>query len=294
MVDGVIGYQVRGRTKHTAYSPGMIAENVALPLVAVLTRVDPPEFRFSNSTGMPLTQGSLGARPDPGAEHGVERTRVVLVDDHGVVRRGLRSYLGIFPDLEVVGEAGHGDEALAVLAQLAHDGRSGPPHVVLMDLAMSPMDGVTATREIRSRWPDIDVVVLTSFVDEERVHAALDAGASGYVLKDARPEEIALAIRAARRGEVLIDPAVTRRMMQSLRAGPPRHAPANPLADLTEREREVLDLIAEGLNNQDIARRLHLSERTARTHVSAILRKLGVASRTQAALVAVQSRDRTD
>lgn len=206
--------------------------------------------------------------------------RVLVVDDHGVVRRGLRSYLGIFDDLLVVGEAADGAEALDCVAELAAG--DGAPDVVLMDLAMAPMDGVAATHEIRTRWPDVEIVALTSFAEEERVLAALDAGASAYLIKDAAPEELAVAIRAAHRGEIHLDGAVTRRML-----GRPGRAP-DPLGVLTEREREVLATLGSGHDNARIAAVLGISERTARTHVSNILRKLGMRSRTQAALLAAR------
>lgn len=209
-----------------------------------------------------------------------EPIRVMIVDDHGVVRQGLRSYLGIFPDVVVVAEAADGGEAVSRIDQLVTLGQA--PDVVVMDLAMTPVSGVEATRIIRSRWPQIEVVALTSFVEATRVNEALDAGASGYLIKDAAPEELVLAVRAARRGEIHLDPAITRRMMSALRGG------VRPLDRLTEREREVLTLVARGMNNADIGRQLHTTERTARTHVSNILRKLGVASRTQAALLAVR------
>jgi DNA-binding NarL/FixJ family response regulator len=209
--------------------------------------------------------------------------RVFIVDDHGMVRRGMRSYLSIFDDFEVVGEAGNAREAIDRLREMG--AANAAPHVVLMDLAMEPVDGVTATRELRAMLPDVEVVAVTSLVDQSRVHEALEAGASGYLVKDAAPEELALAVRAARRGEVHLDAAVARRLMESLR---PSQQPDNPFAELTERELEILRLIAEGHANKEIARRLVIGERTARTHVSNILRKLGLSSRTQAALLAVR------
>lgn len=207
--------------------------------------------------------------------------RVVLVDDHKVVQRGLLSFLKTEPDIEVVGEAQDGREALEVISTLAAEGRR--PDVVLMDLQMPVMDGVQATREIRSRYDDIEVVVLTSFVEEERVHAALEAGASGYLLKDADVDEVSNAIRSAHQGEVHLDATVARRLMASLRA--PKE---DPLGALTGREREILRMVAAGKANKQIAAELVISERTARTHVSNILRKLDLASRTQAALWAVR------
>lgn len=213
-----------------------------------------------------------------------DRIRVFIVDDHGVVRRGMRSFLSIFDDIEVVGEAADGRGALDRLRAMGAAGAA--PHVVLMDLAMEPIDGVAATRQLRATMPDVEVVAVTSLVDQSRVQAALEAGASGYLLKDAAPEELALAVRAARRGEVHLDAAVARLLMSTLR---PTVAPAeDPFAELSEREREILQLIAEGHANKEIARRLVISERTTRTHVSNILRKLGLSSRTQAALLAVR------
>lgn len=208
--------------------------------------------------------------------------RVFLVDDHAVVRRGLETYLSGLEDVEIVGEAGGGQEAIGHIGALAKEDRT--PDVVLMDLVMAPMDGVEATRQIRARHPSVEVVALTSFAEEERVHAALEAGAAGYVLKDADAHEVAGAIRAAQRGEVHLDPAVARRLTAALRA--PR---ADPAGELTEREREILGLVARGLSNKQIAAELVIAERTARTHVSNVLAKLGLASRTQAALWAVNT-----
>jgi DNA-binding NarL/FixJ family response regulator len=215
------------------------------------------------------------------SDPGDEIIRVLIVDDHKVVQRGLLGFLKTEPDIEVVGEAQNGSQALEVLSELDADGRR--PDVVLMDLQMPVMDGVAATREIRSRYDDVEIVVLTSFVEEERVHAALEAGASGYLLKDADVDEVSSAIRSAHRGEVHLDATVARRLMASLRA--PKE---DPLGALTEREREILRMVAAGKANKQIAAELVISERTARTHVSNILRKLDLASRTQAALWAVR------
>jgi DNA-binding NarL/FixJ family response regulator len=208
--------------------------------------------------------------------------RVLLVDDHGVVRRGLEAYLDLVDDIEMVGEAGNGREALARVAEMDAAGR--PPDVVLMDLLMPEMDGIAATAALKERWPDIEVVALTSFIEEDKIHGALQAGATGYLLKDAAATEVAAAIRAAHHGEMHLDPAVVRRLAESLRA-PTREKPIEPL---TEREREVLGLVAQGKANKEIARQLEISERTVRTHVSSILGKLGLVSRTQAALYAVR------
>jgi DNA-binding NarL/FixJ family response regulator len=207
---------------------------------------------------------------------------VVVVDDHAVVRRGLLAFLDTEADLEVIGDAGGGAQALDLLARLDSEDRR--PDVVLMDLQMRPVDGIESTREIRARYEDVEVVALTSFGEEERVHAALEAGASGYLLKDADAEEVAAAVRSAHRGELQLDPAVARRLMSSLRAGPMKDS----RAELTSRELEVLRLVGAGKANKEIAAELQIGERTARTHVSNILRKLGLSSRTQAALWAVR------
>lgn len=204
--------------------------------------------------------------------------RLLIVDDHKVVREGLRSFLGTEPGIEIVGEAADGRQALDRVMSLGAEGLR--PDVVLMDLEMEPVDGIEATREIRSRYPEVEVVALTSFVEEDRVHAALDAGAAGYLLKDADADELAAAVRAAHHGELTLDPALARRLMASLRAS----RDPSPTDDLTPREREILALVARGSSNQEIATELVISERTARTHVSNILRKLELRSRTQAAL----------
>jgi DNA-binding NarL/FixJ family response regulator len=208
--------------------------------------------------------------------------RVLVVDDHKVVRRGLRGFLDGEADLEVVGEARDGGEALDELARL--DAADRRPDVVLMDLEMEPVDGIAATRLIKAGYDDVEIVALTSFDDEERVHAALDAGASGYILKDADADDVAAAVRAAHRGQLQLDATVARRLMTSLPGSPGRD-----LAErLTDREREILRLVGAGKANKEIAAELVITERTARTHVSNILRKLGLASRTQAALWAVR------
>jgi DNA-binding NarL/FixJ family response regulator len=207
---------------------------------------------------------------------------VLVVDDHAVVRRGLLAFLDSEPDLEVVGEAEGGAQALELLARLASEGRE--PDVVLMDLKMEPLDGIESTRQIRSRHSEVDVVALTSFGEDERVHAALEAGASGYLLKDSDADEVSAAIRAAHRGELPLDPAIARELTSSLRS----ESRAAPDAELTARELEVLRLLGAGKANKEIAAELQISERTARTHVSSILSKLDLTSRTQAALWAVR------
>jgi DNA-binding NarL/FixJ family response regulator len=211
-----------------------------------------------------------------------DKIRVLVVDDHAVVRRGLLAFLESESDLAVVGEAEGGDEALDLLARLDSEGRL--PDVVVMDLKMAPVDGIVSTREIRTRYIGVEVVALTSFGEEGRVYAALEAGASGYLLKDSDASEVSAAIRAAHRGELQLDPAVARRLTLSLRAGRPGAAAGN----LTAREREILRLLGAGEANKEIAAELSISERTVRTHVSNILGKLGLSSRTQAVLWAIR------
>ncbi|MFD9445134.1 response regulator [Streptomyces sp. NPDC060006] len=220
---------------------------------------------------------SGGSAPGNGEPRPV---RVLIVDDHAVVRRGIRAYLEVLDDMEVAAEAADGQEALTRLdAMAAH---RELPDVVLIDLLMPRMDGVTAIGAIKQRHPGLRLVVLTSFGEMERVHAALAQGAAGYLLKDADASEVVAAIRAAARGEVFLDPTVARGLTQEI------VSPPTGLASLTSRERDVLVLVAEGRSNQQIADELVISERTARTHVSNVLRKLRLTSRTQAALLAVR------
>jgi DNA-binding NarL/FixJ family response regulator len=205
--------------------------------------------------------------------------RVLLVDDHAVVRMGLRTFFDLQDDIEVVGEAGDGSEGVALARRLK-------PDVVLMDLMMPNMDGLTAIARIKGEIPETEIVAVTSFIEEEKVTAALEAGASGYLLKDAEAEEVAAAVRAAFAGEVHLDPAVARLLAQRMRQ---KKNPAEELVEpLTDREREVLGLLAQGMSNKEIGTKLFITERTARTYVSNILGKLGLASRTQAALWAVE------
>lgn len=210
-----------------------------------------------------------------------DRIRVLLVDDHPMVRRGLRDFLGLFDDLEVVGEVGDGEAALTAVTTTR-------PDVVLMDLQMPRLDGIAATARLRALRPDIEVVALTGFVDEDRVIAAIEAGASGFVLKDAEAESVAAAIRAAHSGEMYLDPAVAATVARRLRQ--PAGGPGTDAArlGLTPRELDVLRLVAHGLPNRAIGDSLGITERTARTHVSNILAKLRLASRTQAALFAIE------
>ena len=207
---------------------------------------------------------------------------VLVVDDHEIVRRGLLAFLDSEPDIDVVGEAGGGAEALDLLASMESEGRR--PDVIVMDLQMTPMDGIESTRQVRALYDDVEVVALTSFAEQERVQAALQAGASGYVLKDSDADDVAAAVRAAHRGELQIDPVVARALTSSFR----ERRDDDRIAELTSRELDVLRLVAAGEANKQIAAELAISERTARTHVSRILRKLRLSSRTQAALWAVK------
>ena len=211
-----------------------------------------------------------------------DKIKVFVVDDHAVVRRGLFEFLGGEPDLKVVGEAAGGPQALELLERLKSDGT--PPDVVLMDLQMEPVDGIETTREIRKRFDEVEVVVLTSFGEDERVRSALEAGASGFLLKDADADEVAVAVRAAHRGELQLDPAIARQLTASLTSSPREDG----AEDLTSRELEVLRLLGAGETNKGIGAALGITERTARTHVSHILSKLGLRSRTQAALWAAR------
>jgi DNA-binding NarL/FixJ family response regulator len=211
-----------------------------------------------------------------------ESIGVLVVDDHELVRRGLLAFLDSEPDIDVVGEAAGGAQALELLASMDSAGRL--PDVIVMDLQMAPIDGIESTRRVRALYNDIEVVALTSFAEEERVHAALEAGASGYLLKDSDADDVAAAVRAAHRGELQLDPVVAKRLMSSLR----HERGSDPVSELTSRELDVLRLVAAGEPNKQIASELEISERTARTHVSRILRKLGLSSRTQAALWAVR------
>ena len=210
------------------------------------------------------------------------RVRVFVVDDHEVVRLGLRSFLDGEPDLEVIGDAGDGGEALAAFERLASAGAT--PDVVVMDLQMAPMDGIELTRRVRARYPGVEVVAVTSFGEDERVAAALESGASGYLLKDSDPHEIAAAIRAAHQGQVQLDPAITRALLARLGA----RGEEDLRSKLTTRELEILRRVGEGKANKQIALDLGISKRTVGTHVSNVLRKIGVTSRTQAAVVAIR------
>jgi DNA-binding NarL/FixJ family response regulator len=201
--------------------------------------------------------------------------RVLITDDHGVVRQGLRMFLSRDPELEVVGEAANGEEAVRMARRLR-------PDVVLMDLLMPVMDGIAATESIRTELPDVEVIALTSVLEDASVTGAVRAGAIGYLLKDTDADELRRAIKAAADGQVHLAPEAAARLMREVRA------PEHP-EDLTERETEVLKLLARGRANKQIAGSLFISEKTVKAHVSSILMKLGVRSRTQAALHAVQT-----
>ena len=205
---------------------------------------------------------------------GPKRIRVIIVDDHAVVRGGLRLFLLAFEDLELVGEAGNGEQALRLCEQ-------AQPDVILMDLVMPGMNGVQATRKIREGYPQIQVIALTSFDEEDLVQRALEAGAISYLLKNVSASELAAAIRAAHAGRPTLAPEAAQALIESTR-------PSRLGYDLTEREREVLAVMIEGMSNAEIAESLTISRSTAKFHVSSILSKLGVSSRAEAVSLALQ------
>ncbi len=206
-----------------------------------------------------------------------ETIRVLLVDDHAVVRSGLSAFLMVHDDLELVGEAGSGQEAVDQCERLK-------PHVVLMDMMMPGMDGATATRVIRQRQPQTQVIALTSFKEEDLVHDALEAGAIGYLLKNVTADELADAIRKAHKGRPTLSPEATQALIHATTQPPPLGH------DLTTREREVLALMAQGISNPEIADQLFVSRSTVKFHVSSILSKLGASTRTEAVAMALQHR----
>ncbi|MDQ3639436.1 MAG: response regulator transcription factor [Actinomycetota bacterium] len=201
--------------------------------------------------------------------------KVLIADDHGVVRQGLTMYLGLDPELEVIGEAANGEEAVNMARDLE-------PDVVLMDLLMPVMDGIAATEKIKADGTEVEVVALTSVLDDGAVTGAVRAGAIGYLLKNTKPRDLCRAIKGAAAGQVQLDPAAAAKLMREVRA------PDRPAA-LTARETKVLKLLARGWANKQVARELFVEEKTVKAHVSGILRKLGVSSRTQAALHAVRT-----
>ena len=207
----------------------------------------------------------------------MDEIKVLIADDHTVVRKGIRALLETEPGITVVGEAADGEDAI-------HKALALKPDVILMDLVMPKLDGVQAIKELREKLPEIKVLVLTSFAEDRRIVAAIEAGALGYLLKDSSPEDLVRAIREVHRGESSLHPKVAQQLIKKLR----RPAEEPEREELTARERKVLALIARGLSNREIARELSISEPTVRTHVSNILRKLGLKSRTQAALYALK------
>lgn len=207
-----------------------------------------------------------------------EKISIFIADDHGIVRQGLRDYIALQEDMEVVGDAANGEQAVIRI-------QDHTPDVVLMDLVMPGMDGIEATRRVREMSPATRVIILTSFAEEEQVFEAIKAGASGYLMKDVKPEELARAIRGVQAGEPMLHPEIARLMMRELQ----RDNEQPRLHDqLTEREMEVLRCIARGMSNKEIAAELVISEKTVKTHVSNVLQKLHLADRTQAAIYAMQ------
>ena len=211
------------------------------------------------------------------AKKSANPVRVMIVDDHAVVREGLKNYLEALGGFEIVGEASSGAEALEIT-------KKALPQVILMDLVMPVMDGIEATRHLHETLPDIKVIVLTSFADDDKLFPALKAGAVAYLLKDVGPKELAEAIQAAARGETRLHPDITRRLVAGIAGG----AEQRPEDVLTEREMDVLRCLARGRSNKEISADLFISEKTVKTHVGSILDKLGLADRTQAALYAVK------
>jgi NarL family two-component system response regulator LiaR len=230
----------------------------------MLPNNNPPNTQPSPGAGEPLKSGKI---------------TVMIVDDHAVVRQGLRSFLELQDDLEVVGEASDGAEAVALAKELM-------PDIILMDLVMPGMDGVEATRAITTAVPSARVLVLTSFSEDEKVFASIKAGAHGYLMKDVLPPELVKAIRTVYRGEAQLHPEIARKLMHEFSSP----TPVAPKHDLTDRELEVLRLIAQGKSNKEIAEELVLSEKTVKTHVSNILQKLHLSDRTQAAVYALKQR----
>lgn len=207
-----------------------------------------------------------------------QHIKVLIVDDHAVVRQGLRTFLGMLPDIRIVGEAASGAEAVEAAGK-------GGADVILMDLVMPGMDGVEATRRIRADNPEAKVIVLTSFAEEDKIFPAIRAGAAGYLLKDVKPTELAETIRAVARGESRLAPDITRKVLSGIAGTTPGQPGPDPL---TAREAEVLGCLALGLSNKEIAARLFIAEKTVKTHISNILSKLDLSDRTQAAVYAVK------
>ncbi|WP_437096458.1 response regulator [Streptomyces sp. enrichment culture] len=220
-----------------------------------------------------------GEQPGPG-----QPIRVFLLDDHEVVRRGVHDLLNDEPDISVVGEAATVEQALVRVPALR-------PRVAVLDVRLPDGDGVSVCRELRSSMPDLACLMLTSFDDEEALLDSIMAGASGYVLKQIRGSDLVAAVRTVARGQSLLDPIATTRLMARLRGGQQKEEP-DALPGLTDREREILALIGEGLTNRQIGQRLYLAEKTVKNHISRLLAKLGVERRIQAAVIATEARDR--
>ncbi|MGW0135084.1 response regulator [Streptomyces sp. NPDC003299] len=212
--------------------------------------------------------------------------RVFLLDDHEVVRRGVRDLLDDEPDITVVGEAATAEQALVRVPAVR-------PDVAVLDVRLPDGDGVTVCRELRSGMPGLSCLMLTSFDDEEALLDSIMAGASGYVLKQIQGSDLVSAVRTVARGQSLLDPSATNRLMTRLRGGAGQDQRPDALLGLTDREREILALIGEGLTNRQIGQRLHLAEKTVKNHISRLLAKLGVERRVQAAVIATQAQDRS-
>ncbi len=210
----------------------------------------------------------------------MKKIKILIVDDHKVVRQGLRGFLELQDDMEVCAEAADGNEAVALVDQAT-------PDIVLMDLVMPNLDGIEATRQIKCAHPGIGVIALTSFTEDEKVFPAIQAGAASYLLKDVSPDDLAEAIRAVHRGETRLHPKVAKKLVEQVKK--PRTIEAGRGAGLTEREIDVIKLVAEGMTNQGIAERLVISEKTVKTHVSNILAKLNLQDRTQLAIYAIKN-----